>query len=49
MQETDLYLNNSYMNLDTHFDFCFHNYRVLHKTLSRPYVRPPATLIWVAT
>ena len=28
-----------------------HNYRVLHKTLLRPYVRPPprATLIWVAT
>ena len=30
------------------FDF-FHYYKILHKILSRPYVRPPATLIWVAT
>jgi hypothetical protein len=36
------------LNLDTNFYF-FHNYRDLHKTLSRPYVRPPATVIWVAT
>jgi len=27
----------------------FRNYRVLHKTVLRPYVIPPATLIWVAT
>jgi hypothetical protein len=33
--------------LSTEFDFII--IRVLHKTLSRPYVRPPATLIWVAT
>jgi hypothetical protein len=36
------------LNLDKHFDFV-HNYLVLHKTPSRPYVRSPATLIWVAT
>jgi len=27
----------------------FHNYRVLHKTVLRPYGSPPAAPIWVAT
>jgi hypothetical protein len=37
------------LNLDTNVDFFFNNYRVLHKNLSLPYVRTPATQIWVAT
>ena len=42
-EETNTYLNNPYIFL------FYQNYRVLRKTLSRPYVRHPATLIWVAT
>jgi hypothetical protein len=47
MQE--LKWNKFCLNVDKNLIFFFHNYPVLHKTLSRPYVRPPANLIWVAT
>jgi len=36
------------MNLDTNF-YLLRNYGIIYQTLSRPYIRLPATLIWVAT
>jgi hypothetical protein len=36
------------LNLDINLNF-FHNYRLLHKSVSRPHVRHPTSLMWVAT